>query len=207
MPKPKVVVFDLGKVLLDFDFGKASRALSAHCTASEPEIRIMLDQSPLLHQCERGEITAEQFFQAIQTASGFNRSFTDFAPLFGDIFEPIPEMIQLNEDLRRAGFKTYIFSNTSSLAAEHIRERYPFFINFDAFVLSYECGCMKPDARIYERVEQVTGCKGAEILYIDDRLENIEAGAARGWQTIHQTNAARSVANARQLTGVLEAVL
>ena len=35
-------------------------------------------------------------------------------------------------------------------------------------------------------VETQTGCRGAEILYLDDRPENVEAGAARGWQVILQ---------------------
>jgi epoxide hydrolase-like predicted phosphatase len=202
MPRPRVVVFDLGKVLLDFDFGKASRALSAHCSLAETKIRELIDQSPLLHRLERGEITNEQFYNEIKEASGFCKTHKDFEIMFGDIFSPIPEMIELNEDLRGAGFKTYIFSNTSGLAADHVRDRYPFFRNFDAFILSYECGAMKPDPRIYEQVEKVTEAKGAEILYIDDRLENIEAGQVRGWQTIHQIDVAESVALARNLTGL-----
>ena len=45
---------------------------------------------------------------------------------------------------------------------------------------------MKPDAKLYEVVEAKTGARGAEILYLDDRPENIEAGQARGWQVILQ---------------------
>ena len=47
---------------------------------------------------------------------------------------------------------------------------------------------MKPDPKIYEALEKLTGRRGAEILYIDDRPENVAGGAARGWQTIlHET--------------------
>jgi len=45
---------------------------------------------------------------------------------------------------------------------------------------------MKPDARLYEVVERLSGCRGAELLYIDDLPRNIEAGRARGWQVILQ---------------------
>jgi 2-haloacid dehalogenase len=41
---------------------------------------------------------------------------------------------------------------------------------------------MKPDAPIYEVVEKMTGHKGADIFYLDDRPENIEAGLKRGWR-------------------------
>jgi len=43
---------------------------------------------------------------------------------------------------------------------------------------------MKPDPAIYEVVEGVTGSRGGEILYIDDRPENIEAGLRRGWHAV-----------------------
>lgn len=43
---------------------------------------------------------------------------------------------------------------------------------------------MKPGGKIYEAIETITGKTGADLLYLDDRVENIEAGTARGWQTI-----------------------
>jgi HAD superfamily hydrolase (TIGR01509 family) len=96
----------------------------------------------------------------------------------------MPPMIELHAELRRRGFKTYIFSNTNDLAIEHIRRNFPFFQNFDGYIFSYEVKAMKPDAPIYEALENMTKRRGAEILYIDDRPENIAAGTARGWGTI-----------------------
>jgi HAD superfamily hydrolase (TIGR01509 family) len=43
---------------------------------------------------------------------------------------------------------------------------------------------MKPQPEIYDAMEKKTGKRGADLIYIDDRPENIEAGAARGWRTI-----------------------
>jgi FMN phosphatase YigB (HAD superfamily) len=43
---------------------------------------------------------------------------------------------------------------------------------------------MKPDARIYEVAERGTGRRGADILYLDDRPENVAAGLARGWRAV-----------------------
>jgi HAD superfamily hydrolase (TIGR01509 family) len=47
-------------------------------------------------------------------------------------------------------------------------------------------GAMKPEAKIYEALEEMSGKRGPEILYLDDRPENVAAGAARGWQVILQ---------------------
>ena len=95
-------------------------------------------------------------------------------------------MVQLQAALRQRGLPSYIFSNTNELAVEHIRQSFPFFAKFDGYILSYEHGVMKPDAALYEVVERKCGRRGAEILYLDDRPENVDAGAARGWQVILQ---------------------
>ena len=60
--------------------------------------------------------------------------------------------------------------------------------NFDGYIFSYEVGAMKPEAKIYEALEKLAGRRGADIVYLDDRAENVAAGAARGWRTIlHET--------------------
>jgi HAD superfamily hydrolase (TIGR01509 family) len=47
---------------------------------------------------------------------------------------------------------------------------------------------LKPDAKIYEALEKLTGRRGADIVYLDDRPENVAGGAAHGWRTIlHET--------------------
>ena len=76
-------------------------------------------------------------------------------------------MIAFLDRLKSAGFSTCVFSNTNEIATRHIRERFPFYSQFDNYVLSYEEGGMKPDEPIYEVVEQRTGKSGAAILYID----------------------------------------
>ena len=103
---------------------------------------------------------------------------------------PIEPMVNLQAALRQGGLPAYVFSNTNELAVEHIRRSFPFYANFDGYILSYQHGAMKPDARLYEVVERQSAHRGAEILYLDDRPENVAAGAARGWQVIlHQTPA------------------
>jgi len=90
----------------------------------------------------------------------------------------------LHAELRRLKMPTYIFSNTNDIAIEHIRRNFPFFKNFDGYIFSYEVGAMKPETKIYAALEQLTGRHDGEIIYIDDRPENIATGAALGWRAI-----------------------
>jgi HAD superfamily hydrolase (TIGR01509 family) len=58
---------------------------------------------------------------------------------------------------------------------------------------------MKPHARLYEVVEEKTGRREAEILYLDDRPENVAAGSERRWQVILQETPERSWAAVKRL--------
>lgn len=182
-----VVVFDLGKVLVDFDYSIAARKIAAR-SARAPDNLNFLWESPLLIEYESGQLNRRDFFENMQKLTGFQGDIEEFSIYFGNIFQPIPQMIELHSTLRQQKIPTYILSNVSDIAVNHIRQNFPFFKNFDGYIFSYEVKSMKPDARIYETMEKLCGRNGAEIIYIDDRLENIEAGSARGWRAIlHET--------------------
>lgn len=202
MQPPQVVVFDLGKVLLDFDYGIAVRNMLQHCSVTESELLKILHESELLCRYETGRLSTAEFFEQVRRASSFCHGLEVFEPMFGDIFKPIPEMIALNEALRDASVPTFIFSNTNEMAIRHIRERYPFFARFHHYILSYEHGAMKPSPAIYEVVERETRASGPGILYIDDRLENVEQGRARSWRTIHHSSPEVTVPEVKSLLGL-----
>jgi len=188
MTQPKAVIFDLGKVLLDFDYHIAGRNLAARSNLTAEALTDSLLQPDLLHKYETGLLSKEEFFQLLCQKTGYSGDIGEFALSFGDIFMPIEPMIALQRELRRKGYPTFIFSNTNQLAVDHIRRTYPFFADFDGYVFSFEHHCMKPAATLYAIVEKISGRSGQEILYLDDRLENIQAATVRGWQTIlHET--------------------
>lgn len=184
MKVPSVVVFDLGKVLVDFDYGISADRIARAGACLPAGVRDLIDHSPLLYRFETGLLTNEQFYQEICSSSGYGGTYDDFCEVFADIFTEIKPMTVLQANLKRHGVPTYIFSNTNELAVKHIRRRFPFFANFDGYIYSYQVGAMKPDAKIYEALERLAGHRRDDIVYLDDRQENIEAGRARGWQTI-----------------------
>ena len=184
MSAPPIVVFDLGKVLVDFDYSIAARKIAVRSAMSLDGINRFIGSSDITVKYEVGLLTRWDFFEQARQAIGFHGTFEEFGEFFGDIFTAIPPMIELHTEMRRRGVPTYIFSNTNDLAVEHVRRNFPFFKNFDGYIYSYEVGVMKPEAKIYEALEKLAGRHGAEILYLDDRPENVVAGAARGWRTI-----------------------
>ena len=188
MSQSLIVVFDLGKVLVDFDYHIAVSQIAARSKLPPDGIKTFLGQSHAIIDYECGRLTREEFYEQARKVTGFRGTMEEFGEFFADIFTAIPPMIELHAGLRRRGIPTYIFSNTNDLAVEHIRRNFPFFRNFDGYIYSYEVGAMKPEAKIYEVLEKLAGRRGADIVYLDDRPENVAAGAARGWRTIlHET--------------------
>ncbi len=197
-PKP-VIIFDLGKVLVDFDYSIAAQKIRARSANPPAEADLFTPFTALLVDYETGLITRNRVFAAIRDAVGFQGSPAEFGDYFAKIFTPIPPMIELHATLRRAGHRTYIFSNTNDLAIEHVRQDFPFFQHFDGYILSYEVKAMKPAPPIYEAMEQMSGAQGADLIYIDDRAENVAGGAVRGWRTILHETPEKTLAALRSL--------
>src|SRR5688500_2704276 len=106
---PKAVIFDLGKVLLHFDYGIAAEKFQRRCNSSAGDIRHAIDQSPLLHGFETNQLSTAQFFAALSRATGFCGDLAEFSNIFCNVFSPIEPMIELQARLRERGLPTYIF--------------------------------------------------------------------------------------------------
>ena len=184
MKSSPAVIFDLGKVLVDFDYTVAAQKIAARSRQAPADLHAFLGSSPLLLHYDSGQLTRQEFYNSVCEIIGFAGDLEEFGSYFADIFSELPGMIPLHAELRQRGFKTYIFSNTNDLAIEHVRRNFPFFASFDGYIFSYEVGALKPQPKIYAAIEAMTDRRGADLVYLDDRPENIAAGAARGWRAI-----------------------
>ncbi len=96
--------------------------------------------------------------------------------------EPVWELAAAAHD---GGLRTAILSNgVPEIMARVARER-PLGEVFDAVIVSCEVGCAKPDRAIFALTLERLGVSAAESLFVDDRLENVEAARQYGLQTLH----------------------
>ena len=179
------VIFDLGKVLLDFDFAIAAKELARYSPQEEEQILESINQSPLLHTFERGDWSEAQFFQKLSVECRLEASLEELKKGFAEIFTPVPSMVEFMESLKERGIPVMVFSNTNVTAVDYIRAAFPFFERFDAYCLSYEHGCMKPDTTLYGVAQLMTRCTPGNLLFLDDRAENVHAARQMGWNAIH----------------------
>lgn len=197
--KVKAVVFDLGKVLVDFDYSIAARKLAENSSQPVAAIQKMLDHSPLLYRFESAGMSCDEFYGEFCREAGFRGDYDLFAAAFGDIFSEIPKMIRFQQELRSRGVPTYILSNTNDIAIRHIRRNFPFFAHFDGYILSYETRSLKPHPPIYRAAEQMIGHRGQDLVFIDDRADNCEGAAQLGWRTIHHRDIGETIATVEGL--------
>ena len=181
----KVVAFDIGKVLLDFDYSIFVQKLAPQTRWGEVELNNYLKQSPLLARYESGGLSSTKFIEQIRGETDFKGNETDFVAIFEDIFTPISGMIDIHRQIARSGIPTFTFSNTNEMAVRYIARTYDFWPIFKGHILSYEVGGLKPEVKIYEALEECSGFAGGEIAYLDDLPENCAAGRERGWQVCH----------------------
>src|SRR5262249_59089023 len=108
---PKAVVFDLGKVLLHFDYGIAAEKFQRRCLVAAHDIRQAIDQSPLLHGFETNQLSTQEFFAGLCRTTGFSGDLAEFSEIFCNVFWPTEPMIDLHARLRRRCVTTDLFSN------------------------------------------------------------------------------------------------
>jgi len=201
MQTPEVVVFDLGKVLLDFDYDIAIRRFAERSDVGIDKVRELINSS-VQHDYESGKITTDEFFSYVRNGAGFQGGRSEFVDFFSDIFSPMEMMLNFFKRVKKAGLPVCVFSNTNEIAIQYISKHCSFYNDFDFYVLSFQEKGMKPDEPIYRVVEKKTMKSGEAILYIDDRLENIETGNRLGWQTVLQNDEVCSIAKAEKLLGI-----
>jgi putative hydrolase of the HAD superfamily len=94
---------------------------------------------------------------------------------------------ELAATFRRERGRTALLSNGGPEVMGHVRATRPLSDYFDVVVISYEVGCIKPDARIYEICLSGMAVPAESALFVDDRRENLDAAEKLGVQVFHFT--------------------
>ena len=179
----KAVLFDLGKVLLRFDFDPAFRRLSRHCERTPDQIRAFFGRSELEVLYDGGKISSYDFYRRVSGELGLSVDYTGFRNIWNAIFTPVPGMARLVSRLS-AKKRLVLISNTNAMHYAHVKKHYPVLGKFHRHVLSFEEKVRKPDPRIYRQAQKACRAKPEEIFYVDDR-EDLTAAAREFGFLVH----------------------
>jgi HAD superfamily hydrolase (TIGR01509 family) len=181
------VVFDIGNVLLSFDFERTFRRIAPQCGVTAAEVAPRLSQ--LKGPLESGQMSSELFLERVVHELQYRGEISELRQAWQEIFEPIEQTHELVRRLHKR-VPLFLLSNTSDLHTEYFIPRYPVFERFEDAVFSHEAGCAKPDPAIYNAAIQRFAIDPGTSLFIDDLPENIAAASSLGFQT-HQYSAQR----------------
>jgi HAD superfamily hydrolase (TIGR01509 family) len=184
------LLFDLGRVVLDIDFGKTLACWAGHagCEAADLAGRFS-SRDPIYHRHETGEISDAEFFAALRASLGIAISDAQFLEGWNALFAG--EMPGIAPLLARAAKRLplYAFSNTNGAHVDHFTKAYADVLgHFREIFLSSTIGLRKPDAAAYDHVVKAIGMPASRIVFFDDNAENIEGARARGLTAVHVTS-------------------
>jgi glucose-1-phosphatase len=199
--KIESILFDMGKVILDFNFETGVQALHAACSISRDRLEEVLWDENCIRRYERGEISTRDFHAYLCETADLKLDLAGFCRTWSSVF--LPDLI-VSEDLLRVLKQKYpliLVSNTNEVHIDFIRANYGFLDFFDHHVLSYEVGSLKPEREIFDQAIAVAGYPPEALFFTDDREENVVAANGLGMRA-HQFRNQAQLVDALQRVGV-----
>ena len=180
MPDIKVLLFDLGGVLLRLNDPAETFGLQ---TGSDEFLEHWI-HSPSVREFERGAIDAESFARSIVREAELPYSWQDFLKKFDDwpdeLYVGITELL----DSIPSQYRRVLLSNTNAIhwhrsgVADALAHR------FENVFLSYLTGRLKPDQDAFRMVHVELDCEAGEIVFFDDNPANILAAKEYGLRSV-----------------------
>ena len=172
-------LFDIGRVLLDFDFESSLMRLLPP-GVSDPRERLsrLLEYRDVF---ESGAIGPDDYTAWALGVLGSDATADEFRHAWRHIFTPNRPMWDCVRRLAADGHRLLLFSNTNSIHCPWVFEAYPEFSLFHGAVLSFETGFVKPQPEIYQHAVDTHGLVADSTLYIDDLAPNIATGRRFGF--------------------------
>jgi putative hydrolase of the HAD superfamily len=186
--KLDAVFFDLGMVLVSFDWELAIPRFAARSAADPARVREFLAH-PYHADFERDALSEDEFFERGRDLLDFRGTREEFRSYWNEIFTEIPAGVGVLRQLATRA-PVYALSNTNAWHAAYLEETFEWMQLFRGRFYSFALGARKPDPRIFQRALALANARAPHTLLIDDRLENIESARALGLPSIHAPTSA-----------------
>ena len=169
----KAVIFDIGDVLFTW---------TANTTTGIPGSTLKaMTQSDPWFDFERGAITPDECYRRM------GEQFSVEPPVIADAFTQASRSLAPNitmtaflHNLRAQGVRVFTMSNIPKIHFDYLRTLDYAWDLFDRIFASGYEGHRKPDASFYQHVLAAIGVSADEVIFVDDRLENVQAACELG---------------------------
>lgn len=180
-PAPRVIVFDIGGVFIDWDPEYLYSTLIPDAAEREfflthvcPRIWNAHQDLGLHSWAQAVEARIKIYPQYAALIHAYNNRWADM------VKGAIVETVQIKNDLRQAGIPLYAITNFSVEKWALAQTLWPFLSDFDGVIVSGAEKLLKPDPAIYRLLCQRYGLNAQDCLFIDDVPANIDAAKSVG---------------------------
>ncbi len=184
----KKFLFDLGNVFFDWNPEKILKPIFN----DDERMNFFINNIsfPLLDtRCDAGITIEIAVNDAIKKFPDFENEIKLYYPNHGNMVGGFfQKTVDIFYKVKELNYPCYILSNWSAETYEGMEEKYPFLNDFEGKIISGRDFLIKPDPAIYELAISRFDLVPQETLFIDDRLDNIEAAQKLNFQTIHLTD-------------------
>ena len=176
----KTVIFDLGKVIIPFDFKRGYQGLEQVCGYPAAEIPRRIATTDLVQRFESGLVDPKDFVEQLSRVLDLRINYDQFCQIWSSIFLPDPLIPEsLLEGLSKR-YRLLLLSNTNAIHFDMLEKSYPLLRHFHHMVLSYRVGAMKPEPAIFREAIARAECRPDECFFTDDIAEYVAAAKREG---------------------------
>ena len=178
--KIRAIIFDIGRVLIRLDVGRAMRGMASGLSMSPEELWSAINKDPRWKDWQEGRISARDWHLHMKQRFGGNATFEEFTQTWNLVLDPEPiHGKELFTNLSKS-YRLALLSNTDPIHVTHIEKHYDFISYFPARIYSCAVGATKPSPIIYREALRACRVRAEEALYIDDIGAYVEAAKQLG---------------------------
>ena len=189
--KLRAVIFDIGRVLIRIDVGRAMKGMASGLSLSPEELWSAIENDPRWKDWQEGRISARDWHLHMQRRFGGSATFEEFTEKWNLVLDPEPiHGKELFEKLSKK-YRLALLSNTDPIHVAYMESRYDFFSYFPARVYSCAVGASKPSPIIFQEALRACRIRAEEAVYVDDIEGYVDAARRLGMLGVHFRSAAQ----------------
>jgi putative hydrolase of the HAD superfamily len=179
------VIFDLGGVVLSWSPDDILKDFYAD-EASRAHAKREIFQHDDWLSMDRGTLLEPDAIVRFHQRTGRSRDeMSALMQAVKDSLRPVPETVDLLEELAAQGVPLYCLSNMPATTADYLRQRHDFWKVFRGVVISGEIQLLKPDREIFDHIARRFALTPENTVFIDDHGPNIDSAKRLGFKTVH----------------------
>ena len=196
----KAAILDLGQVVIACKTEKIPLHWARSCGGDPALIRDILEADTEFHRLERGEMTMDDYYRHIMGLVGREMSFDDFLAGWNCFYDGLmPKALEMLTGLREQG-RLIALTNTNAGHAGVWKKLFADTLEiFERVFCSHEIAARKPEASSYQIALDYLGLENENVVFVDDRTDNVAAAQAMGMKGVIATDTASTMEKLRNL--------